>query len=221
MKTTNYAGIDYGLGGTNIDKETGIRFSIIPQNYLNDDALDSIYNGRDLGYESAEQEIKNKIRGAIEDYFSDWKDTNGGKSRLDQAVEDAFDVLDGWAEGLECSGPYRYEKDGYILRTTDYNELWVLKSPYFTYAQFCSPCAPGACHLEHPLEAEEFEVTEEDVKTGNNISPYSKKPLPSGPYKSHSAHLNNKCYALGPDWFKDGECPYDLFLVSNGEKHEE
>src|SRR3990167_2385458 len=121
MKSTNHAGIDYGVGTTNIDKETGIRYAIIDQNSLDAESMEYIYNGRDLGYESAEQEIKNKIRGAIDDYFSDWKDADG-KSRLDRAVENAFDALDGWVDNLDCSGPHLYEKNGYILRTTDNNE---------------------------------------------------------------------------------------------------
>lgn len=29
---------------------------------------------------------------------------------------------------------------------------FILKSPYYTYAQFCSPCAPGAGYLPSPLK---------------------------------------------------------------------
>lgn len=30
------------------------------------------------------------------------------------------------------------------------SDILITQSPYFTYAQFCSPCAPGAGHLENP-----------------------------------------------------------------------
>ena len=42
---------------------------------------------------------------------------------------------------------------------TQYSELlnavFVLKSPYYTYGQYCSPCAPGAVDLDGPLSAGE------------------------------------------------------------------
>lgn len=30
--------------------------------------------------------------------------------------------------------------------------MFILASPYFTHAQFCSPCAPGACYLLSPTD---------------------------------------------------------------------
>lgn len=31
-------------------------------------------------------------------------------------------------------------------------DIFILKSPYYTHAQYCSPCAPGTCHLDHPVD---------------------------------------------------------------------
>jgi hypothetical protein len=31
-------------------------------------------------------------------------------------------------------------------------DIFILKSPYYTHAQFCSPCAPGACYLRNPVD---------------------------------------------------------------------
>lgn len=31
-------------------------------------------------------------------------------------------------------------------------DIFIIKSPYYTYAQFCSPCAPGACYLLNPID---------------------------------------------------------------------
>lgn len=56
------------------------------------------------------------------------------------------------AFGDEPSGGYVYEADGYSAHCGQDGDIFILKSPYFTYAQFCSPCAPGACYLTHPLD---------------------------------------------------------------------
>lgn len=45
------AGIDYGLGQTNIDLATGIRYGVIHENSLNPDAVSDIRdNGENLTY---------------------------------------------------------------------------------------------------------------------------------------------------------------------------
>jgi len=41
--------------------------------------------------------------------------------------------------------------DGYRAFCGEDGDIFITKAPYFTYAQFCSPCAPGACHLRNPL----------------------------------------------------------------------
>ena len=143
--TTAYAGIDYGMGKANIG-ESGIRFGLIGQNNenLNQDAVQDVWqNGRDLGFEQFQADARAKLRSALSDYFSD---------TLDFAVEDAFDaVSDGIGDCYEGgeSGPMLYEGDGYSIKTSE-TELWVLKSPFYTHAQFCSPCAPGAGNLDSP-----------------------------------------------------------------------
>jgi hypothetical protein len=34
----------------------------------------------------------------------------------------------------------------------DDSDIFVMSSPYFTRASYCSPCAPGACYLLSPDE---------------------------------------------------------------------
>ncbi len=67
----------------------------------------------------------------------------------------------------------------------DFTDIFVLGSPYFTRAAFCSPCAPGACYLTDPCDDGErayclghewFEDGEApypvyDVKTGLLVEP--------------------------------------------------
>lgn len=141
MKTTTYTGIDYAAGtGTNTDKDTGIRYGVISQNSLMAEALDDIYtHGRDLSHEQAEADLKSALRRTLEDYFHG--------ERLNHAVDNAFDAIDGWADNFDGSGPYYYEADE-TVQTMENGELWVFKSLYFTHAQFCSPCMPGAGNLD-------------------------------------------------------------------------
>jgi hypothetical protein len=60
------------------------------------------------------------------------------------------------AEDEECDPScFTYEGEGIAAQQShDSPDVWVFKSPYFTYAQFCSPCAPGACYLLNPCTPE-------------------------------------------------------------------
>jgi hypothetical protein len=44
------------------------------------------------------------------------------------------------------------EDESYKASLDSSGDAWFFKSPYFTRAAFCSPCAPGACHLASPCE---------------------------------------------------------------------
>ena len=151
MKSTDYAGIDYGLGKSNINAETGIRYGVISQNSaeLNPDAIEDIYqHGRDLSFEQYQQDIKDKLRSALSDYFSDVKWGDKKESKLDIAVNDCWEVIEENAnDQYEGDGSNMlYESDGYKIQTTE-TEFIILESPYFTRAQYCSPCFPGAGNL--------------------------------------------------------------------------
>lgn len=201
MNETNYPGIDYsGPGSTaNRDPETGIRYGIISQSSLIPEAADDISTkGTDLGYEHAEQELKDKLRGVLVDYFSDHKWTDEQESRLTRAVRDAFDALDGWSDGMEFNGPWQLEENGLAVRLDSDGDVWVFKSPFYTYAQFCSPCAPGACHLNNPLELP--------------LIPRNEPPT------HHTQYPSNKCYCLPHDWFEGGKAPYRMWRVDNNEE---
>lgn len=152
MKLQIYAGIDYsGPGSTvNRDAETGIRYGMISCHSVNPDALEDVYQGDDLGFEAAKKqvidELANAIKSALEDYGT--IDDDGAEGCATEIVEsDDFQ----WADTDE-SGPYGYvDSDGTSVQTTSNNELWVFKSPYYTWAQFCSPCVPGAGNLNGPM----------------------------------------------------------------------
>lgn len=131
---TDYAGIDYGHGATNVDHKTGIRYGVIPANHVIGylDNADPVYGkpacprcGNPVRQATREKDVHCK---ECKEYFWDY----------------------------ECypESPlgYRYARNGIIAESSyDNNDIFIVKSPYFTYAQYCSPCAPGACYLLSPL----------------------------------------------------------------------
>lgn len=52
-----------------------------------------------------------------------------------------------------------YVKDDEVTasQSTDTMDIFVVKSKFFTYARFCSPCAPGACDLSSFIEDDQPE----------------------------------------------------------------
>lgn len=138
----NDHGIDYGMGTTNVDRDTGIRFGVINMNALNEWAWESVeadYGPPTCGHCGCE----------VDEWDSEKHDAyvGGGSDYACEGCELCF-VAD------ECYGD---EPIGHTLDDGDYqgtvdssSDLFLTKSPYYTHAQFCSPCAPGACYLEHP-----------------------------------------------------------------------
>ena len=128
--TTNYKGIDYGLGETNIH-ENGIRNGVIHSHAVCQAWCDSsepyyIHCCPECGEELSEDSEDTCVRCNYEIKESD------------------FDFLE--------PDHFYLKDDEYEAVQDSYGDIFITKSPYYTYAQFCSPCAPGACHLENPLE---------------------------------------------------------------------
>lgn len=135
-------GIDYGMGQTNIDKENGIRYGVIPMNSLAwaDEAFEPWYGdptcpkcgGKVVDSSGIEDE---QFVDSPRDYFCHqcnetfYSDRCFGDDPLGYTLDDGEYKAEGHSDG----------------------DVFVTKSPYFTRAQFCSPCAPGACHLENPM----------------------------------------------------------------------
>ena len=145
ISMTSYAGIDYsGPGSTvNRDSETGIRYGMISQNSLNQDAAAEVYyNGSDLGFEENKENLKKAISAAIQ---SAAEEHGASVNDPDEAAQEIVDNVE-WQDSE--SGPFMLEADGVKVQTTSNNELWVFKSPFYTKAQFCSPCVPGAGNLD-------------------------------------------------------------------------
>ena len=141
-------GYDYGLGVTNIDTETGIRFGVICSHDISlawDDTAEAVY-----GDPTCPQcgNPAQDIDCAPEDYrnLDDW--TVQGNDRCCPECKFIFSE--------DCAYPdipleWVINEDEYqAVSVGDDPDIFLCKSPYYTHAQFCSPCAPGACHLGHP-----------------------------------------------------------------------
>lgn len=173
------------MGKTNIDTDTGIRYGVISQRSVNSDALDDFYFGSsstDMARENFNEQLEADLRRALEPYLS--------SNSIDEAVEAVMDLH---CIGDEYEGEMDplYEDDGYSIQKCLDSDLLVGKSPYFTYAQYCSPCVPGACNLDSPLDPNDCDhvrcyclghdwfdggkapYTVYDVATGEKVSPMS------------------------------------------------
>ena len=48
---------------------------------------------------------------------------------------------------------FTYDAEGYACsQSGDDTDIFILKSPYYTVCQFCSPCAPGAGYVMNTVE---------------------------------------------------------------------
>lgn len=92
-----------------------------------------------------------------------------------------------------------FNDDGYDCEAGEDGDIFIIKSPYFTYCQFCSPCAPGAGYLMNWYKGKE--VDDEGIL-----------------YKKYAKHAGfPKAYCFGHDWFEGEKAPYPVFDVKTGE----
>lgn len=179
--STTYKGIDYGLGRSNRNSETGIRNGVINQNHVGQAWFDEseAYYGKPEEFECEHCQQTVRINTDTDNVIN-WGDSvecpNCGETTE--------------CELPDCSEPisHFYEKDGYSAEAGESGDIFVCRSPYYTYAQFCSPCAPGACYLSAFL---------------CNPDPETDK--------------DNRAYCFGHDWFDDGKAPYPVYSVETGE----
>jgi hypothetical protein len=152
MSDTNYPGIDYGLGTTNIDRATGIRFGVIHSHSI----LQAWSDSSEAEYGEPHCPKCGNEAVSIDDPevpdlddAEDWEDE--GRDHACVSCKYSFDSCEAYGD----------EPLGFTLDDGEYKatqsggdcDVFVLKSPYYTRAHFCSPCAPGAAYLENPCES--------------------------------------------------------------------
>ncbi len=194
---SNNRGIDYGMGMTNIDRATGIRFGVVSINALGEyawDGFEADYGPASCpkcGNEAVEGDSEIPLdelgEGETEAELQECDREELGYETLHHASGDyacdscriLFDGEDAFGDepcGHDCTD------SEYTARVDSHNDVFIVRSPYYTRAQFCSPCAPGACYLENPCEEGE------------------------------------KAYCFGPDWYSDERpCPYPVYRVDTNE----
>ncbi len=151
MTDTNYIGIDYSLGQSNVDRATGIRFGVISQNEVLQawaDSSEADYGEATCGKCGADAvAIDHEDVPTLDDDPADWEDDGRDYACLN--CKYSFDSGD--AFGDEPNG-FTYNAEGYEATQGSDGDIFVVKSPFYTRAQFCSPCAPGAAYLMNPCE---------------------------------------------------------------------
>lgn len=142
------AGIDYGMGRTNIDVKTGIRYGVISCN-----SIAQAFSDSDIQYDYGNPTCPKCgglaiTSGDLPEESENWEIARGACSDWGcDSCEYVFDADK--AYGDEAIG-WKYEAEGYQLINCLDNDCMVLASPFYTLAQFCSPCVPGACSIESP-----------------------------------------------------------------------
>lgn len=128
-------GIDYAPIGSNVnrDSETGIRYGVIPVGRLG---------------EFAHDEFETQYHSACPACGEDWPEDLDTPADCPSCGKR---VRDGEQCGDEPSG-FELDNSEYSASIDSSGDAWWFKSPYFTRAAFCSPCAPGACYLTSPCE---------------------------------------------------------------------
>lgn len=143
------AGIDYGLGQTNIDRATGIRYGCISSHTVGEawyDDAEADYGDPtcpECGNDAVSADTLTEDQAEAFESLSKYECADYACLSCERVFgsESAF--------GEEPLG-YSYDAQGYKLTSCLDSDIMVLLSPYYTFAQFCSPCVPGAGSLENP-----------------------------------------------------------------------
>lgn len=151
-------GIDYGLGQTNIDKSNGIRYGVISMHEVCQiwcDSSEGDYGEAHCpkcGNEAIDIDANDGIHNSLPDIDElepdDW--TDEGRDYACLECRYSFDSSEAYGDE-----PLAHNLDDGEYKATqgqDDSDIFILSSPYYTKASFCSPCAPGACYLTSPCD---------------------------------------------------------------------
>jgi hypothetical protein len=127
-------GIDYSLGKSNFDKKTGIHYGVIHQG----EVLQAWTDSSEAEYPEPETCKTCNGTGLEDDTDNPCPDCDGEGTLSDDFSEPIFFYLD--------DGEYK------ASQTADDPDIFILKSPFYTLCQFCSPCAPGAGSIMNTVE---------------------------------------------------------------------
>lgn len=130
----------------NVDPDNGIAYGAISQNCLKLDAMDNWYQN-DRYYEQVKSEFVTGLKNLLEPY-ADEADVN-------DIIKQSVNLFNEGYQNDEC-GWYYKDDEFYAEYHPDLNDWLIMKSPYYTFCKGCSPCLPGAGHLEEPMADDIF-----------------------------------------------------------------
>ncbi len=209
---------DYGMGLTNIDKETGIRYGVISQNevlqawcdyseaYYGEphcpkcgDEADEPRKDFDYGVECGVfvcgtchqpwYPMELDEEGKCPECSEEVKRTEfeGARHACGEHVCHSCGYLFDGDEAFGEQPISHFIDDGeYKAECGEDGDIFVMKSPYYTYGPFCSPCAPGAVSVGL--------ASEYDEESGE------------------------RAYCFDASFFQDNKAPYRYWSVATGEE---
>lgn len=147
---------DYGephcpkCGNEAVAGDSDISQEVIDE-YNDEHRIDAVYPSDEVFVASVEDSSRDDLgweysHGSLGDYACD-------DCRYLFDADQAFgDEANGYYVGVDDdNGKLIPDSDGYLATSYDsQGDIFILKSPYYTRAAFCSPCAPGACYLKSP-----------------------------------------------------------------------
>jgi hypothetical protein len=212
MSATTHRGIDYGsMSGTNRDKETGIHYGVISANDLPywDESAESDYGephcpkcGNEAkaipSHTESDPSGEGKWVSIIVDMPEEWEEWETAK--YDYVCEDCEYIFGSESAYPESPNSFSIkDEDCEAVQGGEDRDVFILKSDYFTYAQFCSPCAPGACYLTNWIDVSKGIGDDEDYVPG------------------HIEYFDNRAYCPPPSWFDEEEgIPFPIYSVESG-----
>lgn len=166
------SGIDYGHGMTNTDPKNGIRYGVISQHSIGQAWHDE--SEADYGDPTCPK-CGNKVESAdnVETehtpecaLMNDTQSADYGACDCEPEENEFTQLYSHGCQDYACADCRLYldssdcfgeEPIGFTFSDSDYelvscldSDVMILKSPYYTFAQFCSPCVPGAGNLDNP-----------------------------------------------------------------------
>ena len=162
---SNYPGIDYsGTGATcNRDADTGIRYGVISTRSLTEWFWDSVENDYgdatcpecgnpavDIPCHTVQHENGVSVIQDMPEAYAEFETAKHECS--DYACESCRQLFG--SESAFSDEPLGWSIDNGEYRVVDCldSDAMILKSPFYTFAQYCSPCVPGAGNLDNPCE---------------------------------------------------------------------
>lgn len=163
-------GIDWGRGQTNIDLSSGIRYGVIPahdvgagwydasEGYYGPatcplcgneaaeyDQAEEEYGDENTTFDEAEGDIVGELSPASRGSCADFGCVRCGvyfgsdEAYGDDSISHRY--------GIGDDGEAEEGADVVATQGGDDCDIFIFRSEFFTFAPFCSPCAPGACYL--------------------------------------------------------------------------